>query len=78
MLKRIVLGAAMIAGSSTATWKGAGVGEYFGRVDVNTWASEHPAAAAPAVELGKHRVRVSDTRRIAGLRRALVRALTGD
>jgi hypothetical protein len=64
VLKRIVLGAAVIVGSSTVGWKGASVGEYFGRVDVNTWASEHPEAAAPAVELGKHRVRVSDTRRI--------------
>jgi len=60
----MVLVAAMIAGSSTAAWKGARLGEYFGRVDPNTWSREHPEAAAPAVEFGKHRVRVSDTRRI--------------
>jgi hypothetical protein len=64
VLKRIVLAAALLTGGSTATWKAAGIGEYFGRVDVSTWSGEHPEAPPPAVEFGKQRVRVSDTRRI--------------
>lgn len=45
------------------TWKVA-VAEYFGRVDLGSWAAEHPSPAAPHVELGPHRVSLVSTRRI--------------
>ncbi len=64
MLKRLILAAALLAGGSTATWKGAGIGEYFGRIEAADWAREHPEAPPPPVELGGHPVYVSDTRRI--------------
>ena len=59
-----MIGSALIAGATTATWKGGGVGEYFGRVDDAVWQAEHPAPRAPRVEFGTVRVRLRDTRRI--------------
>jgi len=64
MLWKIIGAAVLLGAGSSATWKGARVGEYFGRVDAQEWQREHPAPPPPLVELGKHRVQVTDTRRI--------------
>ena len=64
MLWKIVGASVLLGAGSSATWKGARVGEYFGRVDAQEWQHEHPAPPPPLVELGKHRVQVTDTRRI--------------
>lgn len=47
----------------TGAWKGL-VSEYFGRVDLQSWAAEHPSPPPPRVEAGPHRVELLSTRRI--------------
>jgi hypothetical protein len=55
-----------LAGSAilaTGVWR-VWVAEYFGRVDLATWANEHPNPSAPPVELGSERVEVVSTERV--------------
>lgn len=53
----------MLALALTGAWKGL-VAEYFGRVDLETWATEHPTPPAPRVEPGPHALRLVSTRRV--------------
>lgn len=63
MLRRLAfIGGALLLGAA-GTWK-VFVAEYFGRVDLERWAAEHPNPPAPKVEAGPHRVSVLSTRRI--------------
>jgi hypothetical protein len=60
----LVVGIAAIGVGLAGTWKVA-VAEYFGRVDLNSWAAEHPSPSPPAVELGPpQRISLASTRRI--------------
>src|SRR5258707_844047 len=63
MLKRLAVAGAGLAMGLAGTWKVA-VAEYFGRVDLTSWAAEHPSPPAPRVELGPHRVSLVSTRRV--------------
>lgn len=63
MLKRLVVAVGALGLGVAGAWKVA-VAEYFGRVDLRSWAAEHPTPAAPRVELGPHRVSVLATRRV--------------
>jgi hypothetical protein len=63
VFKKLALGLAGAGILLTGTWKWV-VAEYFGRVDLETWASEHPNPPAPAVEPGPHRISLVETRRI--------------
>ena len=64
MFRKLAVTALVVSAGTSGTWKAGGVGEYFGRIDAQQWQREHPTALPPPVELGKHSVRVSDTRRV--------------
>jgi len=59
----LCLATAAAAVALAGTWKVV-VAEYFGRVDLESWAAEHPSPSAPRVELGLHAVSLVSTRRI--------------
>lgn len=63
MLRRLAVACAALLFGAAGTWK-VFVAEYFGRVDLDTWAAEHPNPAPPPVELGPHHVSLVSTRRI--------------
>src|SRR5882724_994471 len=63
MLRRLCLATAAAAVALAGTWKVV-VAEYFGRVDLESWAAQHPSPSAPQVELGLHAVSLVSTRRI--------------
>ncbi|HXK18994.1 MAG TPA: hypothetical protein VNG33_14380, partial [Polyangiaceae bacterium] len=63
MLRKLVVAAAVLGVGVTGAWQWL-VSEYFGRVDFDTWAAEHPSPPPPRVELGAHRVSLVSTRRI--------------
>lgn len=63
MLRRLAVAIAAVGMGLAGTWKVA-VAEYFGRVDLESWAAEHPSPPAPTVEPGPHRVSLVETRRI--------------
>jgi hypothetical protein len=53
--------ALILLGSGVWHWL---VAEYFGRVNVDTWAQEHPLPPPPRVELGRERVELVGSERI--------------
>jgi hypothetical protein len=63
MLKRLAVGLTALGLGLAGTWKVV-VAEYFGRVDLESWAREHPSPPAPPVEPGPHRVSLVSTRRV--------------
>ncbi|HVY31731.1 MAG TPA: hypothetical protein VHB79_34585 [Polyangiaceae bacterium] len=63
MLRRLAIAFGALLLGATGTWK-VFVAEYFGRVDLESWAAEHPSPPAPRVEAGPHRVELVSTRRV--------------
>jgi hypothetical protein len=63
MLRKLAAGAAVLALGITGAWRGL-VAEYFGRVDLERWAQEHPSPLAPRAEPGAWRISLVSTRRI--------------
>src|SRR6185369_6665337 len=63
MLRRLAVATAAAAVVLAGTWKVV-VAEYFGRVDLESWAAEHPSPAAPKSEPGRHALSLLSSRRI--------------
>ncbi|HKY41029.1 MAG TPA: hypothetical protein VJN18_34075 [Polyangiaceae bacterium] len=63
MFRRLAVVATTVGLCATGTWKLL-VAEYFGHVDIEAWAAEHPSPPAPRAEPGAHRVSIISTRRI--------------
>ncbi len=63
MLRKLAVAAMIFGVGVTGTWRWL-VSEYFGRVDLETWATEHPSPPAPRVEMGPQQVSLISTRRI--------------
>lgn len=63
MFRRLLLATAVLLLGAAGTWK-VFVAEYFGRIDAESWATEHPSPAPPTAVPAPHRVTVLSTRRI--------------
>jgi hypothetical protein len=63
MLRRLAIACGALLLGATGTWKVV-VAEYFGRVDLESWAAEHPSPPPPRVEGGPQRVELVSTRRV--------------
>ncbi len=63
MLRRLAVAGVAAAVALAGTWKVV-VAEYFGRVDLEHWAAEHPSPPAPPAEPGRHTVSLVASRQI--------------